>query len=1155
MGWMEQLAAWWVDYLAMATVLLVVVLAVGFAMRQPVQRMTMAWSAMVALVVLAVCCSVPGWPRWAVHSRLPITGQFTAKRSSTSNAGAAFKTVREYLEHRDRQPAADDSMARRGNLEKQPTGSTTNERGTKPAVSSSPPLNYWLLATAALLAGSALTLAWLILGHVRAWRLCRAATPAPEFAVAELRLLVGPQDQLPQLLVDNRLSSAGAVGLWQPTILLPAHALQSQEPSTASALRAILAHEWAHIERGDLWLLAFGRLLLILLYMHPLYWLLRRRVLADQELLADATAANHCGRHRYAETLVAWARQQPRSGSKVNWGLSIWERPSQLSKRIAVVIDENIKLRMACSRPWRIANMCIIAALAISLSLLTLNPVPQAVALEAKPKTTEIKPSTEPQATKEALPTVTVRGKCLDAKGQPIANAHVMLFRDANSKRDQTVPMGRIQIFPHTGGPQPPATLGSSARSSTPDRLLQETQTTADGEFQFANLPVDEAWQAHQAALWVVAQAPQKGTTFDYPSIQKTADGKLTIEPLKMSLQAAASLKGKISDAKGLPVVGAVVTCNSESCLICPRPGIVCAVTDSEGHYEINDLTRFDVRSLPPSVTEFGMMKQVSLTASVDHPDYEPGIIEYTKTPATVDLVLNPPAKLNGRVVFDDSGEPAAKASVRWVSKDYLTGAVETDQEGNFKILRLSPGKYTIAVERSDRPATTQSVDLAAGDNRLDVSLKQGAIIKGRLVDDATGKAVHFDRTFGAEVHAYIPERRDTTQNKVWVRKDGTFKLSVEPGRNVIVLPHPEWQLKDAATWSEKGVEVALGQTQEIELRVTPQASGWGSLFGQPVVRPAKVKEEPAQPAAPDMPEENWSLGDPEMDRIYGAFTRLPDEMLPTEPMDEETLDAMLESSAEVERKTVDGKECITSIQVGAIEPIGDPSLLAQSLYVSYSLLAHIDRYPDLEGLLMVGSPGNDQWLEALRGHKRLQSLQLVWSKNLTAKGVEHLTTIPHLKHLGMFGPHLDDKALFHLGRMPALETVTFGGKFSDVGVVALQRNSRLTGVALLGFGKSNFTDQSLRMLAGLPKLETLQIERVAGDQPFTDEGLKALATSKSLKTISVGGKGITDAGLRHLKELKTLENLTLERTSVTDQGGDELKKELPGLKLKIKRE
>ena len=69
----------------------------------------------------------------------------------------------------------------------------------------------------------------------------------------------------------------------ETNLILPERFLDA-EP--ANQLEAALAHEWAHICNRDLWLIALVRLLLPVLFAHPGYWWLRRRIRDDQELLA-----------------------------------------------------------------------------------------------------------------------------------------------------------------------------------------------------------------------------------------------------------------------------------------------------------------------------------------------------------------------------------------------------------------------------------------------------------------------------------------------------------------------------------------------------------------------------------------------------------------------------------------------------------------------------------------------------------------------------------------------------------------------------------------------------------------------------------------------------------------------------------------------------
>src|SRR5262249_48774909 len=146
-------------------------------------------------------------------------------------------------------------------------------------------------------------LAWITIGIALTWRLVWRSAPAPAWMTSEL-LAIAKIRSPPRLLLCEKTGTAAAVGALRPTILLP---LAAKEKSFAAARQAALAHEWAHIRHGDLWLLAIERLLLPLLAWNPLFWLVRRGARLDQELLADAAAAGD-DRATYAESLLLWVK-------------------------------------------------------------------------------------------------------------------------------------------------------------------------------------------------------------------------------------------------------------------------------------------------------------------------------------------------------------------------------------------------------------------------------------------------------------------------------------------------------------------------------------------------------------------------------------------------------------------------------------------------------------------------------------------------------------------------------------------------------------------------------------------------------------------------------------------------------------------------------
>ena len=140
------------------------------------------------------------------------------------------------------------------------------------------------------------------------------------------------------------------------------------EDGSPQAIRAILTHEWAHIRNGDLWLLALGRGLLVLLFPHPLLWWLRRAIRGDQELLADAAAAGD-NRPAYAEELLRLARKTAYpSPIAASGAVGIWESSSQLSRRIAMLLDESFHVEPRAPRRWRYRALGLLAILGAACS-------------------------------------------------------------------------------------------------------------------------------------------------------------------------------------------------------------------------------------------------------------------------------------------------------------------------------------------------------------------------------------------------------------------------------------------------------------------------------------------------------------------------------------------------------------------------------------------------------------------------------------------------------------------------------------------------------------------------------------------------------------------------------------------------------------------
>lgn len=155
----------------------------------------------------------------------------------------------------------------------------------------------WLVGSVVLAVAQAVRI-------VRFRRVLRGTVPAPAWIVAEAervgeRLGVG----VPDALVVPGLGTPLLWCLGRPRLLLPSRLIGSLD---VAGWRAILAHELAHLRRGDPWV---RRLALVAgwgWWWNPLYWVARRRLDVEAELACDAWVvwALPDDRLVYAETLL-----------------------------------------------------------------------------------------------------------------------------------------------------------------------------------------------------------------------------------------------------------------------------------------------------------------------------------------------------------------------------------------------------------------------------------------------------------------------------------------------------------------------------------------------------------------------------------------------------------------------------------------------------------------------------------------------------------------------------------------------------------------------------------------------------------------------------------------------------------------------------------
>jgi beta-lactamase regulating signal transducer with metallopeptidase domain len=155
------------------------------------------------------------------------------------------------------------------------------------------------------------------------------------------------------------LVGPATAGWRRPVILLP----EDWRSWDDSERRAVLAHELAHVVRGDYAAGLIARLAVALNYYHPLVRWMAGRLRLKQELAADAIGARHAGgRGGYLVALSRLALRQ--DGRSPCWpARAFLPARGTLTRRIAMLRDET---RIGTlTRPWTRAGR-----LAIAVSLL-----------------------------------------------------------------------------------------------------------------------------------------------------------------------------------------------------------------------------------------------------------------------------------------------------------------------------------------------------------------------------------------------------------------------------------------------------------------------------------------------------------------------------------------------------------------------------------------------------------------------------------------------------------------------------------------------------------------------------------------------------------------------------------------------------------------
>ncbi|HEY7155231.1 MAG TPA: M56 family metallopeptidase, partial [Gemmataceae bacterium] len=251
------------------------------------------------ILTLGSVCPLPSWWSWALllGRSAPVSPAAPGTTAETrSSSGKNLSTSEVANAHTAENPWMGWSLARLrdawGNLARQ-------QADTDAAVSCWPSFVPILFVS-----GVGLGLLRLGIGLWSVSRYRRRSRPlaaaAPLDLLASLQRIANCQRRV-EVRESPDLSTPATIGWLRPLILLPS----DWRSWTEDELRAVLAHELAHVRRCDYVAGLLARISLAIHFYHPLAYWLAGRLQLQQELAADAFgAACLGGRERYLRTLA-----------------------------------------------------------------------------------------------------------------------------------------------------------------------------------------------------------------------------------------------------------------------------------------------------------------------------------------------------------------------------------------------------------------------------------------------------------------------------------------------------------------------------------------------------------------------------------------------------------------------------------------------------------------------------------------------------------------------------------------------------------------------------------------------------------------------------------------------------------------------------------
>jgi beta-lactamase regulating signal transducer with metallopeptidase domain/uncharacterized GH25 family protein len=370
------------------------------------------------------------------------------------------------------------------------------------------------------------------------------------------------------------------------------------------------------------------------------------------------------------------------------------------------------------------------------------------------------------------------------------------------------------------------AALRSGPPSSVIGGQIDYVKTDADGKYRFEYLPIGG----------LKLGLSKEGYLDLGPDVAMIAapGGRQELNLTLARRPDGGSVRGTVVDKDGKPVAGASVVNGGRS-----TRKVRETTTDAQGRFRLDDVFTEPRRSLSITAKRFAPQQL----------EFKPGDREH---PAELNVTLAAGHRIHGRVV-DEQGQPLAGVLVYTHdngSAGRNFGNSTTDAEGRFEFDSLTAVcPFTLSKNGySDMDYVTLPLD---GQKEVTVAMHSAGVIRGRVVDDRTGKPlspfkvrVTFSPDPTPNPTPGVPTVRllsgaRVIGGEVFATRDGTFRLD-DFVRDMPLQVTVEAEGYDRAVM-RRVVAVADREAKPVEFRLAPiDASSLLTIAGRLVDEQAK---------------------------------------------------------------------------------------------------------------------------------------------------------------------------------------------------------------------------------------------------------------------------------------------------------------------------